>query len=104
MTGLLRDTLGFRGLAVSDDMGAMKAITDNYRPGDAAVRAVQAGVDLLIVGGDLARQRASRDGLVAALARGELSRARVDEAVRRVLTMKARFGLLDNRSVSASGC
>src|SRR5205085_2879780 len=56
MTGLLRDRLGFTGLSVSDDLGAMKAITDNYRPGDAAVRAVNAGVDLLIMSAELAKQ------------------------------------------------
>ena len=94
MTGLLRDRLGFDGLAVSDDMGAMKAITDNFTPTEAAVRAVQAGVDLLIVGGDLARQQASRDGLLAAVASGVISRDRLDEAVRRVLRTKVRAGLL----------
>ena len=104
MTGLLRDTLGFEGLAVSDDLGAMKAITDNYRPGEAAVRAIRAGVDLLVIGGDLARQRASRDAVLAALVRGDLGRDRVDQAVRRVLQTKARFGLLGGPPPPATAC
>jgi beta-N-acetylhexosaminidase len=94
MTGLLREKLGFKGLALSDDMGAMKAITDNYAPGDAAVRAVKAGVDLMILSAEVGRQRQARDGLLAAVQSGEISRERLDQAVRNVLTVKARFGLL----------
>jgi beta-N-acetylhexosaminidase len=102
MTGLLRDRLGFDGLAVTDDLAGMRAITDRYTPGQAAVRAVQAGVDLLIIAGDLARQQASRDALLAALDSGDLPRARLDEAVRRVLAVKARFGLLDGATPTAA--
>jgi beta-N-acetylhexosaminidase len=94
MTGLLRDRLGFTGLTLSDDLAGMKAITDNYTADDAAVRAVRAGVDMLIIAGGLARQRTSRDALLAALQSGDLPRERVVEAVRHVLTTKARFGLL----------
>jgi beta-N-acetylhexosaminidase len=104
MTGLLRQQLGFGGLAVSDDLGAMRAITDNFAPGEAAIQSVRAGVDLLIIGGDLARQRASRDALLAALASGQLSRDRLDEAVRRVLRLKARFGLLGEPRPAVRGC
>jgi beta-N-acetylhexosaminidase len=103
MTGLLRDRLGFKGLALSDDMGAMKAITDNYAPGDAAVRAVKAGVDLMILSAEVGRQRQARDGLLAAVKSGEVSRARLDQAVRNVLTAKARFGLLPGLSAQAGG-
>jgi beta-N-acetylhexosaminidase len=94
MTGLLRDQLRFGGLAVSDDMGAMKAITDNYTPGQAAVKAVQAGVDMLILASELPRQREARDALLAAVGSGEIPRARLDEAVHNVLVVKARYGLL----------
>ncbi|MFN8524783.1 MAG: glycoside hydrolase family 3 N-terminal domain-containing protein [Chloroflexota bacterium] len=104
MRGLLRDKMGFRGVVLSDDLAGMKAITDNFRPGEAAVRAVRAGVDLLIIAGDLPRQRESRDALVAALASGELDRARVDEAVRNVLRTKLRFGLLGSSSGAEVGC
>jgi beta-N-acetylhexosaminidase len=99
ITGILRGDLGFDGLVLSDDLAAMQAITDTYEPGEAAVRAVAAGVDLLIVGGDLERQRTSRDALLDALATGALARERVEEAVDHVLTIKARFGLLDAAAV-----
>lgn len=103
MTGLLRERLGFQGLTMTDDMANMRAITDNFAPGQAAVRAVVAGVDLLIIAGGLPRQRESRDALLAALASGELSRERVDEAVRHVLRTKARFGVLGG-AVPAETC
>ena len=94
MTGLLRERLGFTGLVVSDDMGAMRAITDNFAPGDAAVRAVQAGVDLVILSAEFARQRQSRDALLAAVESGTITQDRLNEAVMHVLLVKARYGLL----------
>jgi beta-N-acetylhexosaminidase len=104
MTGLLRETLGFTGLAVSDDMGAMKAITDNYAPGDAAVRAVQAGVDLLILSAEVAQQRQARDGLLAAVRDGRITRERLDQAIRNVLAVKARYGLLGLPAQLSGAC
>jgi beta-N-acetylhexosaminidase len=104
MTGILRNRLGFDGLVLSDDLVGMKAITDNYSAGDAAVRSIGAGVDLLIMAGGLPRQVAARDALVAALASGELSRDRVQEAVQHVLRVKARFGLLDGSVPAVAGC
>ncbi len=95
VTGLLRGELGWQGLVITDDLGAMDAITDRYGPGDAAVRAVQAGVDLLIIVKDGDNQVRARDALVAALRDGRLDRAQVEASVRRVLAAKARFGLLD---------
>ena len=104
MTGLLRDALGFRGLVLSDDLAGMRAITDHFAPGEAAVRAVQAGVDMLIVGGGLPRQIESRDALLTALRLGTLSRERVDDAVRHVLQVKARFGLLGGPVAPSAEC
>jgi len=104
MTGLLRDRLGFQGLAISDDLGAMKAITDNFTPGDAAVRAVKAGVDMLIMSAELSRQRQARDALLAAVQSGEIPRERIDEAVRHVLTVKARVGLLGDPGPAGIAC
>ena len=104
MTGLLRERLGFKGLAVSDDMGAMKAITDNYAPGDAAVRAVQGGVDLLILSAEVAQQRQARDGLLEAVRDGRITRERLDQAIRNVLTVKAQYGLLGAPAQTSGGC
>jgi beta-glucosidase-like glycosyl hydrolase len=105
MTGLLRDRLGFRGLAVTDDMGAMRAITDNFGAGEAAVRAVNAGVDLLILSAEFPRQQQARDALVAAVRDGIIPRERLEKAVRNVLQVKARFGMLGNQpALTGGGC
>jgi hypothetical protein len=59
---------------------------------------------MLIVGGDLERQRTMRDALVAALADGGLSRERVLDAVRHVLSAKARAGVLGGDLDPVPGC
>lgn len=98
LTGLLRQELGFEGVIVSDAMG-MRAITRLLPLPEAAVRAVQAGVDLLSFGGEgLASpldQALVHQRLVAAVQSGELAPERLDEAALRVLTLKARRGILD---------
>jgi beta-N-acetylhexosaminidase len=104
VTGLLRDDLGWQGLVLTDDMGAMDAITDRYGPGEAAVRAVEAGVDLLIIVRDGDNQLDARDALVAALRDGRLDRGQVEASVRRVLAVKARFGLLDGVRPAPVAC
>ena len=104
MTELLRERLGFQGLSVTDDLAGMRAITDHFSLGEAAVRAVQAGVDLLIISGGIPRQREARDALLAALASGQLGRDRVEDAVRHVLQTKARFGLLGDPGPAPVPC
>ena len=104
VTGLLRGRLGWDGLVLTDDMGAMAAITQAYGPREAAVRAVAAGVDLLIIVRDGDNQEQARDALVGALRSGRLHRAAVETSVRRVLATKARFGLLDGIRPEPVGC
>src|SRR5215472_318363 len=87
MTDLLRTTVGFRGVAVSDDL-EMKAIAD---PARAAVEAVRAGVDVLLVCHHAAVQRRVLDALEAAAASAEIPRARLEEAHRRIDGLMARF-------------
>lgn len=83
--------LGFDGLVVSDSMD-MGAITESHGAGAAAVRAVQAGVDLLLLGKGAPRE--AFQALLAAVREGALPSARLDEAVRRVLAAKDKAGLL----------
>jgi len=68
------------------------------------VRAIAAGVDLLIIVRNGDNQEQSRDALVEALASGRLDRAQVEASVRRVLAVKARFGLLDGVRPEAVAC
>src|SRR5690606_34393499 len=97
VTGLLRDELGFRGLIVSDGLD-MGGITDGFGIGEAAVRAVEAGVDLLILARD---EYVARAALLAAVRAGRLTEQRIDESVLRVLRAKEWLGL--HRAADAPG-
>ena len=84
---LLRDQVGFQGCCISDDL-EMKAIADTVGVVDAAVRAVAAGVDCLLVCHTLALQHAAIDALVAAVRSGTLSHDRLAEAAGRVARLQ----------------
>lgn len=86
VTGLLRDRLGFDGVAVTDAMNMAPA--QRWPAGEAAVRALLAGNDLLLMPPDLA---AAHAGLLAALDNGTLPRDRLVQAATRVLTLKQRI-------------
>jgi Beta-glucosidase-related glycosidases len=86
LTDVLRDQLGFTGVLVTDAMN-MAAVTDQPT-GAAAVRALNAGNDLVLMPPNVTE---AYDGLLAALRDGSLPRARLVEAVTRVLTLKFRL-------------
>ena len=90
VTEILRRELGFAGVVVTDAQN-MGAITDYYTPGEAAVAALNAGVDLVLMPADLEQ---AVQGVLAALADGSLSQERIDESVTRVLAMKYEYGLI----------
>jgi beta-N-acetylhexosaminidase len=104
VTGILRERLGFDGLVMTDDIGAMQAVTGHYSTRQAAVMAITAGVDMLLIVGDQAKEITSRDALLRALADGTLSRDRLMDAVHHVLAAKARFGLLGGDGEPAFTC
>ncbi|HSP18468.1 MAG TPA: beta-N-acetylhexosaminidase, partial [Myxococcaceae bacterium] len=87
MTGLLRTRLGFDGVAVSDDL-EMKAIAD---PSTAAVEAVRAGVDVLLVCHHAAVQHRVLDALADAVRRGHISTERLRQAHARIDVLVQRF-------------
>ncbi len=89
ITGLLRDDLHFGGLAITDAM-SMGGIGKGYTVEESTVLAVKAGADVLLKPTDPHR---AVEALLAAVERGEISRARIDSAVRRVLELKARTGM-----------
>ncbi|MCD7760443.1 MAG: hypothetical protein LUH16_01495 [Clostridiales bacterium] len=96
VTDILRGELGFDGLVVTDSL-SMEAITDQYGSGEAAVLAVQAGVDLLLMPEELS---AAVSALEGAVADGTVSESRIDESVLRILTVKLEYGIIDIDSVS----
>lgn len=97
LTGVLRDQMKFKGIIVTDalDMGG---VTSLLPPGEAAVRAVQAGADVLLMP---PYPDAAIAALEAAVKSGRLPISRVDESVRRILQAKSRVGLDKNRFVDA---
>lgn len=86
VTTLLRDSLGFRGLAVTDAL-RMQAVGQGYTPEQAAVLAVQAGADILLSPTDVTR---AIDAVTAAVVQGVITAERIDQSVRRILELKVR--------------
>jgi beta-N-acetylhexosaminidase len=92
MVRLLRDELGFEGVIMTDNLGMKAVAPARSQIPDAALRAVQAGADLLLMSDSQIAPVVFRR-LVQAFKRGELPMERLDDAVRRLLTLKARNGL-----------
>lgn len=89
---LLRDELGFDGVAFTDDL-TMGAVAENYRLGKACVLAVNAGCDMLLVCHEYENASAALAALKEAVEAGEISMDRLDEAVTRILKMKADYNI-----------
>ena len=93
VTGLLREELGFNGVVITDSL-QMQAMTDHYRSGEIAVGAIQAGVDLLLCPRNL---KEAVTALTDAVESGEISQARLDESVLRILRLKLNNGIIEQR-------
>jgi beta-N-acetylhexosaminidase len=96
MGAVLRDSLGFKGLVVTDalDMGAL---VTKYGSGEAAVLAFEAGSDLLLMPAD---PRAAIEAMVQAVRSGRITRQRLATSVSRLVAMKEAAGLFQRRTVS----
>lgn len=96
LTDLLRGTLGFKGVVISDGIH-MKAIADHYGVEKGCIAAIKAGVDLICLGSGGAgyqdSQKSCLEALYQAALSGELPMARIDEAVARILAAKEKFGV-----------
>jgi beta-N-acetylhexosaminidase len=97
LVGTLRGRLGFGGAIFTDSLG-MGAVATRLGTAEAAVQALAAGADVLLVGADAGRPPAERDeamdAVLAAVRQGRIPATRLAEAVTRVLRLKERFGLL----------
>ncbi len=87
MTDVLRGEMGFEGVILADDF-RMNGLRSKAPLGQAAVRFIQAGGDIILCGANHEYQRAILKGLADAVADGTISQARLDESVVRVLTAK----------------
>ncbi len=95
LTGVLRDSLKFEGMVVTDALD-MAGVVNAYGAGEAAVRAFLAGSDLLLMPADPA---AAVSAVLEAVETGRISYDRLDRSVRRLLWMKRRLGLFTRRTV-----
>ena len=90
VTDCLRGELGFTGLVITDSL-AMQAVTWTWTPEEAAVKAVLAGCDVLLMSADL---RLGYNAVLDAVRQGVISPERLDESVRRILEYKVRAELI----------
>lgn len=88
-TGLLKDSLNFHGLIVTDAL-TMGGVVREFTDGAAAIRAVNAGADILLMPPD---NRLAIDAIVEAVKEGRISQSRIDGAVRKILEVKSELGL-----------
>lgn len=101
---LLQKQMGFKGLVVTDGLD-MAGLTHVFKgseaeiSSEASVAAVEAGEDMIVIPGDLG---GAYNGLLTAVKKGEISEARIDRSVLKILRMKASVGLNRNRFVDLS--
>jgi beta-N-acetylhexosaminidase len=91
---ILRQKLGFKGIVITDDM-TMGAIAKNYSIGDAAVRSVDAGSDIILVAHDYNKGIEAITSIINAVNIGNIKMDRIDESVYRILQLKERYNLED---------
>ena len=89
LTGVVRDEMEFKGLIVTDALD-MRGIANGFSTGEAAVRAIEAGVDVLLMPTD---PRAAIDAVTAAVTSGRIPHKRIEQSVARVLAAKSKLGL-----------
>ena len=96
MQALLRDSLAFRGLTVTDAM-TMEGLAKGFGVEESVLRAVDAGDDVLLMPADVTK---AIDAVVRAVEAGRIAPARIDISVRRILELKLRTGAIARPIVS----
>jgi len=91
LTGLLREELGFEGVIISDAF-TMNGISEHYGEQDAIIRAVSAGVDIILMPKNVP---AAHDTLVNAVKTGAISQDHIKDSVRRILKLKHKYRLFE---------
>ena len=98
ITGILRGEMGYDGLVVTDSLG-MQGVRDKYGDDRVPVLALKAGVDVLLNPPDMA---VAYQGVMDAVASGELTEARLDQSLRRILDLKWRNGVVQHPFVDTT--
>ncbi|HHY18938.1 MAG TPA: beta-N-acetylhexosaminidase [Firmicutes bacterium] len=92
LTGILRANWGYDGVICTDDL-TMSAIANYFGFQDAVVLAVKAGVDQVLIVGDINRQKEAKQAIIDAVNRGEISEARITKSVERIFLLKSELNL-----------
>jgi beta-N-acetylhexosaminidase len=100
--GILRDQIGYQGVIITDNLW-MKGVSLRYSLPEASVLAVLAGDDLLEGPWNPATMNDVLNGLRNAVNSGRISQDRIDQSVRRILTLKAQYGILPLRQGASNG-
>ncbi|WHY03343.1 beta-N-acetylhexosaminidase [Neobacillus sp. DY30] len=96
MTDILRKQLNFTGVIITDDM-TMGAIIEHFDIGKAAVESVKAGSDIILIGHDYNNVVKITSYLKTAVENGEISEQRLNESVERIIQLKRKYSLNDNK-------
>lgn len=97
VSGLLRESMGFEGIIVTDAL-VMDAVADRYDLEEATIAAVEAGADLVLMLSTIENQRSAYEGLLAAVKSGRLSEERIDQSALRILIAKRRLEIRESSS------
>lgn len=84
ITDILRGELGYQGIVVTDAMN-MSSITEHYSDAEASVKAIQAGVDMILMPADF---KVAYEGVLAAVAEGTITEERINESLHRIYRIK----------------
>lgn len=91
ITDMLINELGYKGIIITDSF-SMGAITKEYSTADAAVKAVNAGVDMILMSSDLT---GTHGAILEAVESGEISQERIEESVRKILRLKVKKKMIN---------
>ncbi|MBW4838040.1 MAG: S-layer homology domain-containing protein [Paenibacillaceae bacterium] len=94
LTGLLREELGYQGIIISDAF-TMNGIAEHFGENQAVERAVNAGVDIILMPQDPA---AAHQSLIQAVKKGTIPAETIHESVKRILELKSKYGLFDQKA------
>ncbi|SDN44522.1 beta-N-acetylhexosaminidase [Psychrobacillus sp. OK028] len=92
ITDILRKQLGYEGIIITDDM-TMKAVLNTFEIGEAAVSAVKAGNDIVLIAHDYSNVIKAKEAILRAIEAGEITEQRIDESVKRILSIKKKYKL-----------
>jgi beta-N-acetylhexosaminidase len=92
ITDILRKQLDFSGVVITDDM-TMKAVTDHFKMGEAAVDSINAGSDIILVAHDYNKIVETITSVKSAVQQGDISEQRINDSVRRIIMLKRKYGI-----------